>query len=68
MPVKDNGDSADVTPIDLSTLDMNIIANGIENAKALIPEDYSYKALRMLDLGNGTTRLTIALTKDGEKT
>lgn len=67
MPVKDNGDSADVTPIDLSTLDMNIIANGIENAKALIPEGYSYKALRMLDLGNGTTRLTIALTKDGEK-
>lgn len=68
MPVNDGNDSADATPIDLSALDMNVIAKGIENAKALIPEGYSYKVLRMLDLTNGTTRLTMALTKDGEET
>lgn len=68
MPINDGNDSADATPIDLSKLDMNVIAKGIENAKALIPEGYSYKVLRMLDLTNGTTRLTMALTKDGEET
>ena len=68
MPINDNRDSADATPINLSALDMNVIAKGIENAKELIPEGSSYKALRMLELGNGTTRLTIALTKDGEET
>lgn len=68
MPVNDSSDSADVTPVELSALDMNTIAKGIENAKALIPEGYSYRTLRMLDLTNGTTRLTMALTKDGEET
>lgn len=67
-PLKDGNVSAESEPIDLSGIDMDLIAKGIENAKALIPDGFTYKVLRMLDMNKDKTRITMALTKDGEET
>ncbi|MDE5689649.1 MAG: hypothetical protein K2I38_03020, partial [Duncaniella sp.] len=46
----------------------NMIAKGIEDAKSQIPEGYTYRTVRNLLIEDGTTRITIAVTKDGEET
>lgn len=63
-----NTDKPDVTPIDLKGLDMNMLIKGIEDAKSQIPEGYTYKTVRDMIIKDGKTRVTIALTKDGEET
>ena len=63
-----SSDKPNKSPIDLKTLDMNMIAKGIEDAKSQIPEGYTYRTVRNLLIEDGTTRITIAVTKDGEET
>lgn len=66
--LNDHGDGADVTPIDLKALDVNMIAKGIDDAKSQIPEGYTYKTIRNMSVKDGVTSITMALTKDGEET
>ncbi len=63
-----SSDKPNKSPIDLKALDMNMIAKGIEDAKSQIPEGYTYRTVRNLLIEDGTTRITIAVTKDGEET
>ena len=63
-----SSDKPNKSPIDLKTFDMNMIAKGIEDAKSQIPEGYTYRTVRNLLIEDGTTRITIAVTKDGEET
>lgn len=63
-----SSDKPNKSPIDLKTLDMNMIAKGIEDAKSQIPEGYTYRTVRNLLIEDGTTHITIAVTKDGEET
>lgn len=58
----------DVTPIDMKSLDMGMIIKGIENAKSLIPEGYTFKTVRNMIIKDGKTRISLAVTKDGEET
>lgn len=58
----------DVTPIDMKSLDMGMIIKGIENAKSLIPEGYTFKTVRNMIIKDGITRISLAVTKDGEET
>lgn len=63
-----SSDKPNKSPIDLKALDMNMIAKGIEDTKSQIPEGYTYRTVRNLLIEDGTTRITIAVTKDGEET
>ncbi|MDE6409025.1 MAG: hypothetical protein K2K81_02115 [Muribaculaceae bacterium] len=59
---------SNVTPLDLNALDMNLIVKGIEDAKSQIPEGYTFKTVRRIDIEDGVSQITMALTKDGEET
>lgn len=66
--LNDNSADPTVSPIDLKALDMNMISKGIEDAKSQTPEGYTYKTVRNMLIKDGETRITMAVTKDGEET
>lgn len=66
--LNDSSDNPDVTPIDLKALDMNMISKGIEDAKSMIPDGYTYKLIRNMSIRSDITLITMALTKVGEET
>ena len=43
-------------------------SKGIEDAKSQIPEGYTYKTVRNMIIKDGVTRITMAVTKNGEET
>lgn len=61
-------DRASAAPLDLKNLDMNMIAKGIEEAKTMIPEGYTYRLVNNITIKDGITKLTLSVTKDGEET
>lgn len=66
--LSDSSSDPNVIPLDLNTLDMNMIIKGIEDAKSQIPKGYTYKTVRNIRIKNGVSHLTMAVTKDGEET